>query len=172
MFRIVLECSRFDCDKVLTNLLEMAKQMQNSGLLKHMPGGMKIPSFINASMITSLPEEQKIQLIGDGLAKEKGRVMPMIEQAIGAGFGRVQLRDFAISYVGQADCKVKIRQDIGEMDYDRAIDMLVEIIVELLHLISALNREVKIYEENKKCAAGDDFYGIDAIINACSGRRA
>ena len=90
MFRIVLECSRFDCDKVLTNLLEMAKQMQNSGLLKHMPGGMKIPSFINASMITSLPEEQKIQLIGDGLAKEKGRVMPMIEQAIGAGFGRVQ----------------------------------------------------------------------------------
>ena len=145
MFRIVLECSRFDCDKVLTNLLEMAKQMQNSGLLKHMPGGMKIPSFINASMITSLPEEQKIQLIGDGLAKEKGRVMPMIEQAIGAGFGRVQLRDFAISYVGQADCKVKIRLDIGEMDYDRAIDMLVEKVLQADHIPDVLQEQ---YEEN------------------------
>ena len=64
--------------------------------------------------------------------------------------------------------ELELREKLSDM----TIDMLVEIIVELLHLISALNREVKIYEENKKCAAGDDFYGIDAIINACSGHRA
>ena len=64
--------------------------------------------------------------------------------------------------------ELELREKLSDM----TIDMLVEIIVELLHLISALNREVKIHEENKKCAAGDDFYGIDAIINACSGRRA
>ena len=64
--------------------------------------------------------------------------------------------------------ELELREKLSDM----TIDMLVEIIVELLHLISALNREVKIYEENKKCAAGDDFYGIDAIINACTGRRA
>ena len=64
--------------------------------------------------------------------------------------------------------ELELREKLSDM----TIDMLVEIIVELLHLISALHREVKIYEENKKCAAGDDFYGIDAIINACSGRRA
>ena len=145
MFRIVLECSQFDCDKVLTNLLEMAKQMQNSGLLKHMPGGMKIPSFINASMITSLPEAQKIQLIGDGLSKEKGRVMPMIEQAIARGFGRVQLLDFGISYVGQEDCKVKIRLDIGEMDYDKAIDLLTEKILQEEHISDVLQEQ---YEES------------------------
>ena len=141
MFRIVLECSQFDCDKVLTNLLEMAKQMQNSGLLKHMPGEMKIPSFINASMITSLPESQKIQLIGDGLSKEKGRVMPMIEQAIARGFGRVQLLDFGISYVGQEDCKVKIRLDIGEMDYDKAIDLLTEKILQEEHISDVLQEQ-------------------------------
>ena len=145
MFRIVLECSQFDCDKVLTNLLEMAKQMQNSGLLKHMPGEMKIPSFINASMITSLPESQKIQLIGDGLSKEKGRVMPMIEQAIARGFGRVQLLDFGISYVGQEDCKVKIRLDIGEMDYDKAIDLLTEKILQEEHISDVLQEQ---YEES------------------------
>lgn len=64
--------------------------------------------------------------------------------------------------------ELELREKLSDM----TIDMLVEIIVELLHLISALNREVKIYEENKKCVAGDDFYGIDAIINACSSRRA
>lgn len=63
--------------------------------------------------------------------------------------------------------ELELREKLSDM----TIDMLVEIIVELLHLISALNREVKIYEENKKCAGGDDFYGIDAIINACTGRR-
>lgn len=126
MFRIILECKTFNCDKLLGNIIDMVKQMQGSGLLKNIPGGMKIPSFIDASMFQNLPDSQKIPMFDQGLSKEKASILPMLENAVSQKLGRVHLLDFRIQYVGQPEVIAKIRVDVEIIDYDQVIDILVE----------------------------------------------
>lgn len=126
MFRIILECKTFNCDKMLGNIIDMIKQMQGSGLLKHLPGGMKIPDFVNASMFQNLPDAQKIPMFEQGLSKEKARILPMLENAVSDKLGKVHLLDFGIQYVGLPDIVAKIRVDAEVLDYNQVIDILTE----------------------------------------------
>ena len=55
----------------------------------------------------------------------------------------------------------------------KTVDVLVETIVRLLHLISQLDMEVQVREENKKCADNNRINNIiDSIIGAGDGSRA
>ena len=55
----------------------------------------------------------------------------------------------------------------------KTVDVLVETIVRLLHLISQLEMEVQVREENKKCADDNRINNvIDSIIGAGDGSRA
>lgn len=55
----------------------------------------------------------------------------------------------------------------------KTVDVLVETIVRLLHLISQLEMEVQVREEDKKCAGDNRINNvIDSIIGAGDGSRA
>ena len=65
--------------------------------------------------------------------------------------------------------ELELRENLSS----KTVDVLVETIVRLLHLISQLEMEVQVREEDKKCA-GDNRINtiIDSIIGAGDGSRA
>ena len=65
--------------------------------------------------------------------------------------------------------ELELRENLSS----KTVDVLVETIVRLLHLISQLEMEVQVLEENKKCAGDNRINNvIDSIIGAGDGSRA
>ena len=65
--------------------------------------------------------------------------------------------------------ELELRENLSS----KTVDVLVETIVRLLHLISELEMEVQIREEDKKCASDNRINNvIDSIIGAGDGGRA
>lgn len=65
--------------------------------------------------------------------------------------------------------ELELRENLSS----KTVDVLVETIVRLLHLISQLDMEVQVSEENKKCADDNHINNvIDSIIGAGDGSRA
>ena len=63
--------------------------------------------------------------------------------------------------------------ELREPFSSKTVDVLVETIVRLLHLISQLEMEVQVREEDKKCAGNSRINNIiDSIIGAGDGSRA
>ena len=65
--------------------------------------------------------------------------------------------------------ELELRENLSS----KTVDVLVETIVRLLHLISQLEMEVQVREEDKKCAGDNRINNvIDGIIGAGDGSRA
>ena len=65
--------------------------------------------------------------------------------------------------------ELELRENLSS----KTVDVLVETIVRLLHLISELEMEVQVLEEDKKCAGDNRINNvIDSIIGAGDGSRA
>ena len=65
--------------------------------------------------------------------------------------------------------ELELRENLSS----KTVDVLVETIVRLLHLISQLDMEVQVSEENKKCADNNHINNvIDSIIGTGDGSRA
>lgn len=65
--------------------------------------------------------------------------------------------------------ELELRENLSS----KTVDVLVETIVRLLHLISQLEMEVQVLEEDKKCADNNRINNIiDSIIGAGDGSRA
>ena len=65
--------------------------------------------------------------------------------------------------------ELELRENLSS----KTVDVLVETIVRLLHLISQLDMEVQVREEDKKCAGDNRINNvIDSIIGAGDGSRA
>ena len=65
--------------------------------------------------------------------------------------------------------ELELRENLSS----KTVDVLVETIVRLLHLISQLEMEVQVLEENKKCADNNRINNvIDSIIGTGDGGRA
>ena len=65
--------------------------------------------------------------------------------------------------------ELELRENLS----NKTVDVLVETIVRLLHLISQLEMEVQVLEEDKKCAGDNRINNvIDSIIGAGDGSRA
>ena len=66
--------------------------------------------------------------------------------------------------------ELELRENLSS----KTVDVLVETIVRLLHLISQLEMEVQVLEEEDKKCAGDNRINnvIDSIIGAGDGSRA
>ena len=63
--------------------------------------------------------------------------------------------------------------ELREKLSNKTVDVLVETIVRLLHLISQLEMEVQVLEEDKKCAGDNRINNvIDSIIGTGDGGRA
>ena len=65
--------------------------------------------------------------------------------------------------------ELELRENLSS----KTVDVLVETIVRLLHLISQLEMEVQVREENKKCADNNRINNvIDSMIGTGDGGRA
>ena len=65
--------------------------------------------------------------------------------------------------------ELELRENLSS----KTVDVLVETIVRLLHLISKLEMEVQVSEENKKCADNNRINNvIDNILGTGDGGRA
>ena len=65
--------------------------------------------------------------------------------------------------------ELELRENLSS----KTVDVLVETIARLLHLISQLEMEVQVREENKKCADNNRINNvIDSIIGTGDGSRA
>ena len=65
--------------------------------------------------------------------------------------------------------ELELRENLS----NKTVDVLVETIVRLLHLISKLEMEVQVSEENKKCADNNRINNvIDSIIGTGDSGRA
>ena len=65
--------------------------------------------------------------------------------------------------------ELELRENLSS----KTVDVLVETIVRLLHLISQLEMEVQVREEDKKCADNNRINNvIDSIIGTGDGSRA
>ena len=65
--------------------------------------------------------------------------------------------------------ELELRENLSS----KTVDVLVETIVRLLHLIAQLEMEVQVREENKKCADNKRIKNvIDSIIGTGDGSRA
>lgn len=65
--------------------------------------------------------------------------------------------------------ELELRENLSS----KTVDVLVETIVRLLHLISQFELEVQVREEDKKCADNNRINNIiDSIIGAGDGSRA
>ena len=65
--------------------------------------------------------------------------------------------------------ELELRENLSS----KTVDVLVETIVRLLHLISQFELEVQVREEDKKCAGDNRINNvIDSIIGAGDGSRA
>ena len=65
--------------------------------------------------------------------------------------------------------ELELRENLSS----KTVDVLAETIVSLLHLISQLEMEVQVLEEDKKCADNNRINNIiDSIIGAGDGSRA
>ena len=65
--------------------------------------------------------------------------------------------------------ELELRENLSS----KTVDVLVETIVRLLHLISKLEMEVQVREENKQCADNNRINNvIDSIIGTGDGSRA
>ena len=65
--------------------------------------------------------------------------------------------------------ELELRENLSS----KTVDVLVETIVRLLHLISQLEMEVQVREEDKKCAGDNRINNvIDSIIGTGDGSRA
>lgn len=126
MFRVIAESASLNCDDLLIQLFQMVKQMQDNGMLDKIPGGMKLPPFFRPEMLSSLPQQQKITMVAQGINQEKERVIPMLQNLAAAQLGVIKIQDLSVEAYPSEGCECLARVDVSEMDTDKILDLLVE----------------------------------------------
>ena len=76
-------------------------------------------------MLMKLPNKQKISMIVSVLNAQKGQFLPKWQEAVNQKWGQLQLLDYQVEQPGDGSCLVRIRIDVGNADYDKAIDSVI-----------------------------------------------
>ena len=101
MFRLIAELSEFNIDNV------------------------RLPKIPGLGMLMKLPANQKLSMIVGVLNTQKGQFLPKWQEAANQKWGYVQLLDYQVDQPADGSCLVRIRIDVGEADYDKAIDAII-----------------------------------------------
>ena len=89
MIKMILAIGHINYDKLLNNMLEMAKKHPEQ------MGGVKLPPF-TGQMLKMLPARKKNEMVAQALNSNKGKVEPQIEQLLAPITGPIQLKNFDI----------------------------------------------------------------------------
>lgn len=125
MFRIVAEVQTLNADDLLVKLFDTMKRMQDEGMLDQLPGAMKLPPFFKPEMLKNLPQEQKLRMLAEGINREKGRLLPLLQNLAGTKIGPLQLQDFQVTAYPEPGCEASLRADVLRVDTDRILDLLI-----------------------------------------------
>lgn len=72
-------------------------------------------------MLMKLSDKQKISMIVSVLNSQKGQFLPKWQEEVNQKWGQLQLLDYQVEQPGDGSCLVRIRIDVGNADYDKAI---------------------------------------------------
>ena len=85
----------------------------------------KLPKIPGLGMLMKLPNKQKISMIVSVLNAQKGQFLPKWQEAVNQKWGQLQLLDYQVEQPGDGSCLARIRIDVGNADYDKAIDSVI-----------------------------------------------
>ena len=85
----------------------------------------KLPKIPGLGMLMKLPNKQKISMIVSVLNAQKGQFLPKWQEALNQKWGQLQLLDYQVEQPGDGSCLARIRIDVGNADYDKAIDSVI-----------------------------------------------
>lgn len=108
----------------------------------------KLPKVPGLGMLLKLPQKQRLGMIVNVLNMQKGQFLPKWQEALRQKWGQVELLDYKVEQPVDASCLVRIRMDVGESDYDKAIDTIIP----------------QIYQPQKaKIVLGEDYTGATDV---------
>ena len=85
----------------------------------------KLPKIPGLGMLMKLSDKQKISMIVSVLNSQKGQFLPKWQEEVNQKWGQLQLLDYQVEQPGDGSCLVRIRIDVGNADYDKAIDSVI-----------------------------------------------
>ena len=86
---------------------------------------MKLPKIPGLGMLMKLPASQKLSMIVSVLNSQKSQFLPKWQEAANKKWGQVQLLDYQVQQPDDGSCLARIRIDVGNADYDKAIDSII-----------------------------------------------
>lgn len=86
---------------------------------------MKLPKIPGLGMLMKLPAAQRISMIVGVLNSQKSQLLPKWQEAANKKWGQVQLLDYQVQQPDDGSCLARIRIDVGNADYDKAIDSII-----------------------------------------------
>ena len=118
----------------------------------------KLPKIPGLGMLMKLPNKQKISMIVSVLNAQKGQFLPKWQEAVNQKWGQLQLLDYQVEQPGDGSCLARIRIDVGNADYDKAIDSVIPHVFQEKDVHTVLGGDY----------AGSKPAGSDAIYAQCT----
>ena len=85
----------------------------------------KLPKIPGLGMLMKLPNQQKLSMIVHVLNSQKGQFLPKWQDAVNQKWGQLQLLDYQVEQPKDGSCLARLRVDVGDADYDKAIDAII-----------------------------------------------
>ena len=132
----------------------------------------KLPKIPGLGMLMKLPNKQKISMIVSVLNAQKGQFLPKWQEAVNQKWGQLQLLDYQVEQPGDGSCLARIRIDVGNADYDKAIDSVIPHVFQEKDVHTVLGgdyagsgnlQEVMQFMHNAPTAAKKEFYIVKTL---------
>lgn len=132
----------------------------------------KLPKIPGLGMLMKLPNKQKISMIVSVLNAQKGQFLPKWQEAVNQKWGQLQLLDYQVEQPGDGSCLARIRIDVGNADYDKAIDSVIPHVFQEKDAHTVLGgdyagsgnlQEVMQFMHNAPTAAKKEFYIVKTL---------
>ena len=121
----------------------------------------KLPKIPGLGMLMKLPNKQKISMIVSVLNAQKGQFLPKWQEAVNQ-----------VEQPGDGSCLARIRIDVGNADYDKAIDSVIPHVFQEKDAHTVLGedyagsgnlQEVMQFMHNAPTAAKKEFYIVKTL---------
>ena len=120
----------------------------------------KLPKIPGLGMLMKLPNKQKISMIVSVLNAQKGQFLPKWQEAVNQKWGQLQLLDYQVEQPGDGSCLARIRIDVGNADYDKAIDSVIPHVFQEKDAHTVLGEQ---FMHNAPTAAKKEFYIVKTL---------
>ncbi len=84
----------------------------------------KLPKIPGLGMLMRMPDAQKVSMFVTAINSQKAQILPKIEEELGKKWGYIRISDIAAEAPSDGSCLARLRIDIADADYDRAIDAI------------------------------------------------